>query len=267
MNARSAERMSLETDLRRALERGELVMHYQPFIEAATGRVVGAEALLRWHRPGSGYISPAAFIPMLEETGMIMPVGEWILSTACTDNLAWRQHGFGELFVAVNFSAVQLNDERISRKIDDALARIGFDPRHLEIELTESAIMRDAERGIRTLGEFREIGTRLSIDDFGTGYSSLAYLKRLPIDTLKIDRSFITDTPTESDAKAIVQAIVAMGHSLDLTVIAEGVQDPAQVNFLRQTRCDLLQGFYFSSALNQKDFLELLKRSAKGPLR
>ena len=267
MNARSAERMSLEGDLRHALARGELVMHYQPFIDSATGRIVGAEALLRWHRPDGGYITPAAFIPMLEETGLIIPVGEWILQTACADNQIWRQHGHSDLFVAVNFSAIQLNDVGVARKLDELLRRTGFDPRHLEIELTESVIMRDAERGIRTLNEFRDIGTRLSIDDFGTGYSSLAYLKKLPIDTLKIDRSFITDTPVEDEAKAIVQAIVAMGHSLDLKIIAEGVQDAAQVNFLRQIRCDLLQGFHFSTALEQTNFLELLKQRSQHPER
>ena len=259
MNARSAERMSLESQLRHALERGELAMHYQPFIDARSGRIVGAEALLRWHRPGLGYVTPTAFIPLLEETGLIVPVGEWVLKSACEDNQAWRDHGHTDLFVAVNFSALQLADVALTRKVADILAQIGFDPRRLEIELTESMVMRDAERGIRTLHALKEIGAMLSVDDFGTGYSSLSYLKRLPIDTLKVDRSFVTDTPGEKEANAIVQAIIAMGHSLDLHIIAEGVQEAAQVNFLRQARCDLLQGFYFSTAVKQAEFLELLR--------
>jgi diguanylate cyclase (GGDEF)-like protein/PAS domain S-box-containing protein len=258
MNARSSERMSLEGELRKALSRGELIMHYQPFIDARTGRIVGAEALLRWKRPGIGYITPAAFIPLLEETGLIVPVGEWVLETACRDNKLWRQHGHPDLFVAVNFSALQLVDEQITRKVGDTLSRLDFNPRHLEIELTESMVMKDAERGIRTLREFRELGTLLSVDDFGTGYSSLSYLKRLPIDTLKIDRSFVMDTPAENEANAIVQAIIALGHSLDLKIIAEGVQEAEQVDFLRQVRCDLLQGFYFSTAVEHHEFLRML---------
>ena len=257
MNARSSERMSLQSDLRRALERGELVMHYQPFIDSRNGRIVGAEALLRWFRPGIGFLSPSAFIPLLEETGQIIPVGEWVLASALEDCQRWQAQGHRELFVAVNFSALQLHDKNVTRHLADTLSRLDANPRHLEIELTESAIMRDPERGIGVLNAFREIGARLSIDDFGTGYSSLAYIKKLPIDTLKIDRSFVIDTPSENEANSIVQAIIAMGHNLGLKVIAEGVQEKSQVDFLRQTRCDLLQGFYFSAALPQQAFLSL----------
>jgi EAL domain-containing protein (putative c-di-GMP-specific phosphodiesterase class I) len=234
-------------------------MHYQPFIDARSGRIIGAEALLRWHRPGIGYITPAAFIPLLEETGLINPVGDWVLKTACEDNKRWRDNGFEDLFVAVNFSALQLVDAGIVRKVGDTLDRIGFNPRHLEIELTESMVMRDAEHGIRTMRGFKEIGAMLSIDDFGTGYSSLSYLKRLPIDTLKIDRSFIVDTPRESEANAIVQAIIALGHSLNLKIIAEGTQAREHVDFLRQVRCDILQGFFFSTAVDHNEFMTLLR--------
>jgi diguanylate cyclase (GGDEF)-like protein/PAS domain S-box-containing protein len=263
MNARSSERIAMESDLRRALDRGELALHYQPFIDTCSGRIVGAEALLRWNRPGFGTVAPGDFIPLLEETGLIVPVGEWILQTACTANQLWRQRGFADLFVAVNFSAVQLRGDGVARRLADMLTRLDFDPRHLEIELTESMVMHDAEQGIRTLNEFKEIGTQLSIDDFGTGYSSLAYLKRLPLDTLKIDRSFITDTPHESEANAIVQAIVAMGHSLNLKIIAEGVEEAEQVDFLRKMRCDLLQGFYFSRPVEQERFIELLQQQPR----
>lgn len=257
MNARSSERMSLQSDLRRALERGELIMHYQPLVDARDGRIVGAEALVRWFRPGSGFLSPAAFIPLLEETGQIVPVGEWVLKSALEDCCHWHALGRRDLFVAVNFSPLQLQDGKLARQVADTLTRLDANPRHLEIELTESAFMRNPETGVRVLHELREIGARLSIDDFGTGYSSLAYLKKLPIDTLKIDRSFVVDTPDDKEANSIVQAIVAMGHNLDLRVIAEGVQDRSQLDFLRQTRCDLLQGYYFSRALPQEEFLAL----------
>jgi diguanylate cyclase (GGDEF)-like protein/PAS domain S-box-containing protein len=262
MNARSSERMSLQSELRRALERGELVMHYQPLIDARDGRILGAEALLRWFRPGIGFLTPAAFIPLLEESGQIVPVGEWVLNSALEDCKRWHAQGHRDLFVAVNFSPLQLFDARVARHVADSLARLDVNPRQLEIELTESAIMREPATGIRVLNEFREIGARLSIDDFGTGYSSLAYLKKLPIDTLKIDRSFVVDTPDEKEANSIVQAIVAMGHNLDLRIIAEGVQAKPQVEFLRQTRCDLLQGYYFSGALPQKEFVDLIESSA-----
>jgi diguanylate cyclase (GGDEF)-like protein/PAS domain S-box-containing protein len=264
MNARSAERMSLQNELRRALERGELVMHYQPFIDSRNGRIVGAEALLRWHRPGIGFVTPSAFIPLLEETGHIVAVGEWVLASALADCQRWHAHGHHDLFVAVNFSAMQFSDADVTRRVADTISRLSANPRHLEIELTESAVMRDPRRGIEALASFREIGTRLSIDDFGTGYSSLSYIKKLPIDTLKIDRSFVIDTPDENEANAIVQAIAAMGHNLGLRIVAEGVQQPAQVDFLRQIRCDLLQGYHFSAALAQAEFLSLLDAGARG---
>ena len=258
MNARSSERLSLEKDLRHALERGELVMHYQPFIDSQSGKIIGAEALLRWWRPGVGYVSPSVFIPLLEETGLIITIGEWILKTACVDNQIWRQQGFANLFVAVNLSAMQLDDEHLARKLADLLLSLDFEAKYLEIELTESMIMRNAERGTRMLHAIKKVGVKLSIDDFGTGYSSLSYLKKLPLDTLKIDRSFVEDTPEENEANAIVQAIVSMGHSLHLNIVAEGVQEQEQVDFLRNIRCDVLQGFHFSAALPQTEFLALL---------
>ncbi|HEX5803305.1 MAG TPA: EAL domain-containing protein, partial [Azospira sp.] len=260
MNQRSAERMRLETGLHHALERGELDVYFQPLVAARSGQIIGAEALLRWHRPDSDtYISPAVFVPLLEETGLIVPVGEWVMRRACEQNKRWREATGRDLFVAVNLSAVQLADDALVGKIDAILRELDFDPRHLEIELTESAVMRDAQRGVRAMQEMKDLGVSLSIDDFGTGYSSLSYLKQLPLDTLKIDRSFVIDAPHEAEAVSIIRAIVALGHSLQLEIIAEGVEHPAQVNFLREARVDILQGFYFSQPLPADAFLDLVR--------
>jgi diguanylate cyclase (GGDEF)-like protein/PAS domain S-box-containing protein len=263
MNSRSYERMTLETKLRHALERGELQVFYQPLVDAATSRIAGAEALLRWRRPEVGLVDPAEFIPLLEETGLIVPVGEWVLRTACEDNLLWRELVAPDLFVAVNFSAVQLTDQRAEREIRWILDQLKFDPSHLEIELTESVVMRDFERGANTLGRLKDIGIRLSVDDFGTGYSSLSYLKRFPIDALKIDQSFVRDTPQDREAVAIIEAIIAMSHGLGLKTIAEGVEVGAQADFLRHSRCDLLQGYHFSEPLTQTEFISLVRNNRK----
>ena len=264
MNSRSYERMTLETKLRHALERGELLVYYQPFVEARTGRIAGAEALLRWRRPEAGLVSPTDFIPLLEETGLIVPIGEWVLRTACEDNQLWRELIDPELFVAVNFSAIQLSENRADQEIRWVLDQLKFDPSHLEIELTESVVMRDVERGINTLSRLKDLGVMLSVDDFGTGYSSLSYLKRFPIDALKIDQSFVRDTPADKEAVAITQAIITLSHGLGLKTIAEGVESPQQADFLRRARCDLLQGYHYSKAVTQGEFISLVKANRQG---
>jgi diguanylate cyclase (GGDEF)-like protein len=259
MNNHSGERMRLENGLHHALERGEMDVHFQPLVDAVSGDIVGAEALLRWkHGETGGFVSPGTFIPLLEETGLIIPIGEWVMRRACEENRRWRETTGRDLFVAINLSAVQLADSTLIGKFSSILHDLDFDPRHLEIELTESAVMRDAQRGILMLEELKDLGVNLSIDDFGTGYSSLSYLKQLPLDTLKIDRSFVIDAPAEAEAVSIIHAIIALGHSLGLEIIAEGVEHPAQVNFLRDAGADILQGYYFSKALSSEDFLQLI---------
>ncbi|HJW26569.1 MAG TPA: EAL domain-containing protein [Rhodocyclaceae bacterium] len=259
MNSSSAERMRIEGKLHHALERGELAVYFQPLVSARSGRIIGAEALLRWlPKEGDGFIPPSTFIPLLEETGLIVPVGEWVMRTACEENRRWREATGKDLFVAVNLSALQLADERLVDKVRAIVSGNGFDPRHLEIELTESAVMRDAERGIRTMHQLKELGVSLSIDDFGTGYSSLSYLKQLPLDTLKIDRSFVIDAPGDPEAVSIIRAIVAMGHSLQFEIIAEGVETRDQIDFLRQGMVDILQGYHFSKPVPAEEFLALV---------
>lgn len=262
MNSHSAERMRLEGRLHHALERGELAVHFQPLVSARNGRIIGAEALLRWYnKETETFVPPSTFVPLLEETGLIVPIGEWAMRTACEQNHRWCEATGSDLFVAVNLSAIQLADEKLLEKVRAILRDTEIDPGCLEIELTESAVMRDAERGIRRMHELKELGVSLSIDDFGTGYSSLSYLKQLPLDTLKIDRSFVTDAPTDPEAVSIIRAIVAMGHSLQFEIIAEGVENSEQVSFLQHTMVDILQGFRFSKALPAEAFLALLQES------
>ena len=259
MNSHSGERMRLENGLHHALERGEMEVHFQPLVDAVSGDIVGAEALLRWkHGEAGGFVSPGTFIPLLEETGLIIPIGEWVMRRACEENRRWREATGRDLFVAINLSAVQLADSTLIGKFSSILDDLDFEPRHLEIELTESAVMRDAQRGIQMLEKLKDLGVNLSIDDFGTGYSSLSYLKQLPLDTLKIDRSFVIDAPAEAEAVSIIHAIIALGHSLGLEIIAEGVEHPAQVNFLREAGADIMQGYYFSKAVSANDFLQLI---------
>jgi diguanylate cyclase (GGDEF)-like protein/PAS domain S-box-containing protein len=263
MNQNSAERMLLEGKLHGALERKELIVYFQPLVAADNGRILGAEALLRWDQPDlGGFISPATFIPVLEETGLIIEVGEWVLRTACQEAQLWRQTTGGEYFVAVNLSAIQLTDPLLLDKVKKILQLSGLPANCLEIELTESAIMRDKKRGIEVLESLHELGIKLSIDDFGTGHSSLSYLKQLPIDTLKIDQSFVADLPEDREAVSITRAIIALGHSLQLEIIAEGVEKAGQVIFLRETGADILQGFHFSRAIPATDFRQLLAAGA-----
>jgi diguanylate cyclase len=258
MNAAAMPRLTLENRLRRAVERGELSVYYQPKIDMDSKRIVGMEALARWQSPELGSVSPAEFIPLAEDSGLIIPVGEWVLRTACAQNSLWQAGGLGRLRVAVNLSARQFREQNLSAKILRILGETGLNPQHLELEVTESSIMEDAGYAVKTLGELREMGVEISVDDFGTGYSSLGCLKRLPIDTLKIDQSFVREVTTEPDSAAIVQAIISLAHDLGMNVVAEGVETEEQLRFLHFLGCDEWQGYLCSRPLPAEAFEELL---------
>jgi diguanylate cyclase len=243
---RAQKRLILETNLRKALERDELMLYYQPQISLADGRLEGLEALLRWKHPELGMISPAEFIPVAEESGLIIPIGRWVIRTACQQVAAWRKAGFGNVHVSVNLSVRQTRDAHLVRDIIHALRDAGMQPGQLELEITETALMENVHANVELLHRLQTEGIRLSIDDFGTGYSSMAYLKRFPIDQVKIDRTFVRDIPGDGDDEAITTAIIAMAHSLGLTVVAEGVETEEQLQFLRNVACDTMQGFYFA---------------------
>lgn len=260
MHARAVTLLHLESDLRRAIGHHELSIHYQPIISLQTGSITGAEALLRWQHPQRGFVSPGEFIPMAEETGLIRPVGEWVLQAACAQAMAWRADGYSGLRVTVNFSSRQFEYENIQELIRKVLKETGLAPQTLELEITESMAIRDGELGARTLNELRGIRIRISIDDFGIGSSSLAYLKRLPIATLKIDRSFVRDLATDHpDDASITSAIIAMAHGLKLNVVAEGVETEGQLAFLRSQQCDEMQGYLFSPPVPAEAFSKLLR--------
>jgi|LGVF01.1.fsa_nt_gb diguanylate cyclase (GGDEF)-like protein/PAS domain S-box-containing protein len=246
MNLVTCQRLAMETHLRQALERQELSLHYQPQIDLGSGRVIGMEALLRWDSPALGSVSPVRFIPLAEETGLILSIGEWVLETACKQAKKWHQAGFDRLRMAVNISACQFKQADFIDRIDRILQTTDLDPEYLEIELTESIVMERSEETLLTLTDLKVRGIKLAIDDFGTGYSMLSYLKHFPIDRIKIDRSFVRDITTDSDDAAITEAIVVMAHSLKLKVVAEGVETEEQLEFLRRCGCEEVQGYYFS---------------------
>ena len=266
MNVQVLARLDLETALRRALDNEEFVLHYQPKVMLETGRICGVEALLRWNRPGFGLVYPAEFVPVMEETGLIVRVGDWIIERACRQIGSWLDDGTGEVKVAVNVSSRQFVEGDLEGAIRRALLRHRVDPRLLELELTESALMSNADHTIAVLGSLKALGIRIAIDDFGTGYSSLAYLKRFPIDKLKIDIAFVRDITTNSDDAAIALAITSMAHSMHMQVIAEGVETRAQLDFLRGQRCDQIQGFYFSRALPPEQLGLLVQHNRLMPL-
>jgi diguanylate cyclase (GGDEF)-like protein/PAS domain S-box-containing protein len=249
MNAQAVERLTLENGLRLALDKKELFLVYQPQIEIATGRIIGLEALLRWQHPELGLVPPDKFIRIAENSGLIMPIGEWVLRTACSQTRKWQDEGLPAVPVAVNVSAVQFRQENFSKLIDRVLRETGLAPEYLELELTESLLLSNADVMFSVLRDLRAMGLKLAIDDFGTGYSSLSYLRRFPVGKLKIDRSFIRDVAVNPDDAAITTAIIGMAKSLNLKVIAEGVEDEAQVSFLRAHQCDESQGYYFSKPL------------------
>jgi diguanylate cyclase (GGDEF)-like protein/PAS domain S-box-containing protein len=264
MNVRASERLALESDLRRALDREELIVYYQPRISVETGRIVGAEALVRWRHPARGLVSPGEFIPIAEETGLIVRLGEWVLRTACAQLKAWEGQHPDNFRLSVNISMRQFQQPDFISMVERALNDAGIGPGLLELEITESIAMKDAEFTIQVLRRLRAMGIHISIDDFGTGYSSLKYLKDLPIDALKIDQSFIRDlADSENDAK-IARNIIAMGHTLSLSVIAEGVESKDQLQFLKKNRCDEFQGFLCRKPVHPREFRRMFtsKKSA-----
>jgi diguanylate cyclase (GGDEF)-like protein len=254
-------RLSLEGQLRKAIERNELALHYQPQADLASGRVFGVEALLRWQHPEHGLIPPNEFIPLAEETGLIVPIGAWVLQTACAQNQAWQAAGLKALRMAVNISSRQFHHGDLLNTVCQALEHACLNSGLLEIELTEGVLMRDTHATLQILNDLSALGVSISIDDFGTGYSSLSYLKRFPIDMLKIDQSFVRDIASDPDDAAIVSAVIALAHSLDIRAIAEGVETAGQIEFLRRHGCDAIQGYFLSPPLPAPECEALLLRS------
>lgn len=258
MRTASFNALDLETKLRKALDRQEFVLYYQPQVDVQTGEVLGTEALVRWQRPGNEIISPAEFIPLAEEFGMIGALGEWVLLEACRQNKEWQDMGYCDLRVAVNLSALQFRERNISRDVTKALEISGLDPSYLELELTESAIMQDIEASLASLRSFKDMGVTIAIDDFGTGYSSLSHLRRFPLDAIKIDRSFIKDIVNNQDDATISTAIIAMAHSLNLRVVAEGIETEEQLHLLFSKGCNEGQGYLFSRPLPRNEIAKFL---------
>lgn len=254
MDLHSSKLLSLESGLRRAIERGELILHYQPKVDAKSTRITGAEALVRWRHPELGLVSPVHFIPLAEETGLIVPLSKWVLREACMQNLAWQQKGLPPMRIAINLSARQFTDDNLAVETSRVLREIGMDPSLLEIEITESMMMYNTDRTIQLLSELRQMGISVAIDDFGVGYSSLSHLKHFPLDIIKIDRSFIKDVPSDLADAAIADAIIAMAKRMQIKVVAEGVETLPQLVFLRERGCDEIQGFYFSKPLPAEEF-------------
>ena len=263
MNARALERLTLETRLRRALERDELVLYYQPLVSLASGRITDVEALLRWRAGEEGLVPPGEFIPVAEETGLIVPIGDWALRRACRSAREWLDAGIPRISIAVNLSARQFRDQGLIRSVRSALEESGLPPRLLKLEITESAVMHSAEGASAILEELRSIGVGIAMDDFGTGYSSLAYLKRFPIDQLKIDRSFVRDVAEDPVSAALTQGVVTLARGLNLQTVAEGVETEAQRQFLRVAGCDKMQGYLFSPPLPSEELLALVRRQSR----
>lgn len=263
MNVDNTKRLSEEYDLRQALEQGEFCLYFQPKVDAATGTIKGMEALIRWLHPERGLVSPLEFIPLLEESGMIVDVGDWVLRESCRQNKVWQDQGLDPLRVSVNVSSVQFKQGDFIERIDLALKDSGLAAKYLEVELTESCLMDDVTKNIDLLNDIKQRGVSISIDDFGTGYSSLSYLKKFPIDTLKIDRSFITNVQDRSggDNAAIVTAIMALSHSLRLDVVAEGVETAQELSYLHALGCKTIQGFLFSKPLTVDEFTKIQQDS------
>jgi diguanylate cyclase (GGDEF)-like protein len=260
MNAIAREAVVLESDLRKALARKEFQLHYQPQIDIRTGEIVGAEALLRWKRE-SGLVGPAEFLPQAEDNGLIVPINEWVLHEACTQAVAWERMGLPPLRIAVNLSPVQFAKQDVARHVMEVLEATGLEPSRLELELTENIVIQNNKSTSDNLRRLQELGVSFSIDDFGTGYSSLAYVKNFPVNRLKIDQGFIRNLENDLNDAAIVRAIVSLGHSLNLDVIAEGVERAEQLEILRKEGCDEVQGYLFSRPLPVKDFVQLFRRA------
>ncbi|HEX6047436.1 MAG TPA: EAL domain-containing protein [Pyrinomonadaceae bacterium] len=260
---RALKQLVLESNLRGGLERGEFVVQYQPQVDTRSFQLVGMEALVRWQHPSLGLLYPSEFISLAEDSGIIIQLGDWILRTACAQNMVWQDKGLAPMRLSVNFSARQFQLATFISSVTETLKETNLDPRWLELELTESSVMKDPEQAIEKLHELKLMGIRVAIDDFGTGYSSLNYLKRFPIDTLKIDKSFVSDICKDPHDTAIVRAIITLGHALDLTVVAEGVETQEQLQYLSSLDCDVVQGFLFSKSLTVSAFEELLVEHSK----
>lgn len=253
-------RLALETGLRRALDKGELVVHYQPKVESVGGQIVGAEALVRWQHPELGLLPPSDFIPFAEETGLIVPLSMWVLQSVCEQSIAWQKDGITVPRVSINLSPRHFQQAGLVAQIGRVLDSTGLAAQYLEFEVTESSIMREADFSARKLRELKSRGVTISVDDFGTGYSSLGYLKVLPIDALKIDKSFVQDMTFNGDDEAIVSAVIGLAHTLRLRVVAEGVETEAQASLLRNLRCDEMQGYLFSTPVPAPDFRRLISK-------
>jgi diguanylate cyclase (GGDEF)-like protein len=264
LNANSLERLTLESSLRHALERNEFQLYYQAKRDIATGKITGMEALLRWQHPDLGIVAPMKFIPVAEETGLIVPIGRWVLQAACLQNMAWQKQGLHRLKIAVNLTSRQFSDEHLLRDIALILKSTGMEPGLLELEIHESLLIQNIEKTLRILTDLKSMGIKIAIDDFGTGYSSLATLQRFPLDTIKIDRSYIRDIATRGEDSNLTEAIIAMGKSLSLTVVAQGVETKEQADFLREHACDEFQGFYFNKPMSAAQFTELLQAQDAG---
>ena len=259
LNTHSIERLAFESSLRHALDAGQFELHYQPKVDCHTSQMNGVEALLRWRHPDLGTVSPTKFIPVAEENGLIVPIGRWALLTACQQQVAWCQLGLPPLRMSVNLSARQFYEDHLLSDVRDILLQTGMAPEFLELEITESLLMRDVEKASKVLMEFKNLGIRLSLDDFGTGYSSLSNLKRFPIDTIKVDRSFVRELGSNAEDRAITDAIIVMGKSLKMAIVAEGVETQGQIEFLRSRGCSEFQGFYFSKAVPPTAIADLLR--------
>jgi EAL domain-containing protein (putative c-di-GMP-specific phosphodiesterase class I) len=271
MNAEAVKRLALETDLRRAIADKEFIIYYQPLVSFSSGKVVGHEALVRWQHPEQGVLAPAEFIELAEETGLIVGIGDQVMSSACNQTRKWQDLGIGRLRVALNVSARQVQDKNFLDGLVEVLGRTRLDPQSVELEITETSIMENPAAAQKLLGEIRRMGVRIAIDDFGTGYSSLSYLKRLPIDTVKLDQSFVTCATTDPNDAALVMAIITLAHNLNLKVIAEGVETEEQSDFLRLMRCDEGQGYLFGKPMPADRFESAmrndLQRKPNVPLR
>jgi EAL domain-containing protein (putative c-di-GMP-specific phosphodiesterase class I) len=259
MTASVQARLRLETDLRRALDKRELFLHYQPQVDARSNRITGVEALLRWRDASGTLISPAQFIPLAEDTGLIVPIGQWVLETACAQLKRWHDAGHGEMIMSVNVASRQLRDPMFRDIVSQAIVASGIPAQSLELEITESVLLEHSNDTLRTLNELKRLGVSLAIDDFGTGYSSLSYLKRFPIDRLKIDQSFVRDLADDSNDLAIVRAIIALARAMRLAVIAEGVETAEQLELLRCEDCHQYQGYFFAHPMSADDVAERFK--------
>jgi EAL domain-containing protein (putative c-di-GMP-specific phosphodiesterase class I) len=262
LNSSAGERQSLESGLRHAVDRQELQLYYQPIVNLSTGAIAGVEALIRWQHPKLGVVLPDQFIAIAEESGLIVPIGHWVLREACRQAKEWRDDGLSEMRLAVNISAVELRSKEFVAGVESILADTGFDPKCLELELTETFLMQDSKSTSLVLSAIKALGVQLALDDFGTGYSSLSYMRRFPIDTLKVDRSFVRDLTMDASDASVVNAVINMGRSLHMRVVAEGVEAPDQLLFLKEHGCSEAQGYHFSRPLPAREFAVWTRRNA-----